>query len=274
MAAILQAYVTTLLYSGCLFFWLSTRNWHHFNQSRRMSQLQAARLEQLQVEMQTQRLRQRGLEEKHGTRASLRQRVDGAAASRVAALQELKRKEGTVTTSISNLCSGIEEMRARVAQANRAAFGAIRQQVARHFAQLVPSMEVDMTADDPEQLDNGVSFRIRSRSKDVATGAAEAEVGWREGLQELSGGQRTLLKISVLLAVAKYRPSMVVLMDEVDASLDEHNTGRVASMLKEMSKTMQVVAISHRAEFHRLADHMVQLHKSHDQTVAKPVSLR
>ena len=74
---------------------------------------------------------------------------------------------------------------------------------------------------------------------------------------------------AVYLAAAKYRPSLVLLMDEVDAALDEHNTQRVAAMLKEVARTSQVVAISHHKEFHELADHMVHLSKASDHTVVR-----
>ena len=81
--------------------------------------------------------------------------------------------------------------------------------------------------------------------------------------------QRAMLKISALLAVARYRPSLVVLFDEVDAALDEHNTGRIGAMLKELSRSAQVVAVSHRPEFQKLADHTVRLAKSADHTVVR-----
>ena len=86
-------------------------------------------------------------------------------------------------------------------------------------------------------------------------------------LEELSGGQRTLLKLSLLLAVAHHRPSLFILLDEVDAALDEANTIRVASLIKELSRTTQVVAVSHRAQFMRFADHIVRLSKAGDMTV-------
>ena len=71
---------------------------------------------------------------------------------------------------------------------------------------------------------------------------------------------------SLLLAVAQHRPSMVLLMDEVDAALDEVNAKRVAELLKEISKTSQVIAISHRVEFQKVADHFVELRKNGSYT--------
>ena len=120
-------------------------------------------------------------------------------------------------------------------------------------------MEVGVVCDDPGQLaESGAHFRLRIKG---TTG------GWLDGPQELSGGQRTLLNLSLLLAIAQHRPSMVLLMDEVDAALDESNASRVASLLKELSKTVQVIAISHRPEMHRAADHIVRLTKDKGFTV-------
>uniref|UniRef100_A0A6U5LFS3 RecF/RecN/SMC N-terminal domain-containing protein n=1 Tax=Calcidiscus leptoporus TaxID=127549 RepID=A0A6U5LFS3_9EUKA len=91
---------------------------------------------------------------------------------------------------------------------------------------------------------------------------------WREDLRELSGGQRTLMHLSMLLAVARYRPGMVLLLDEIDAALDEANAARIGSLLASIAAHTQVVAISHRPEFLALAHKLIHLHKSHDQTVA------
>ena len=86
-------------------------------------------------------------------------------------------------------------------------------------------------------------------------------------MNELSGGQRTLLNLALLLAVAGHRPSMIILVDEVDAALDESNAARVATLLKELSKRSQVIAVSHRAEFQRAADHVVRLRKVQGHTI-------
>ena len=57
------------------------------------------------------------------------------------------------------------------------------------------------------------------------------------------------------------------LLDEIDAALDESNAARVADLLRELSATCQVIAISHRVELHRAASHLVRLHKEKDYTL-------
>ena len=66
---------------------------------------------------------------------------------------------------------------------------------------------------DGSSLGGQISFLIRNRA--VGGVHADSNGEWRSGLAELSGGQRTLLNISLLLALAKYCPSAVLLLDEV-----------------------------------------------------------
>ena len=67
--------------------------------------------------------------------------------------------------------------------------------------------------------------------------------------------------------VAQHRPSMVLLLDEIDAALDDVNAGKVAALLHRLSAKTQVLAISHRPEFQRLADHTLKLAKRGEHTV-------
>ena len=227
------------------------------------------RLDRLELSLKTRRAERRELRRAHGGVSALKEALaaQGGRAAQLALLNELQRKEATVTATLRKLNEGIETNKSRVAAANAHAFATIRAQVAASFGALVPSKVVDLHCEDPEHLDAAaVEFRLRDRPASGDRGGGGA---WRAGVDELSGGQRTLLNLSVYLAAAKYRPSLVLLMDEVDAALDEHNTQRVAAMLKEVARTSQVVAISHHTEFHELADHMVHLSKASDHTVVR-----
>lgn len=232
-----------------------------------------ARRRELELELQTLKRRREELEKRHGSLTELRRRLGSRASSRASqlnALNELRQKQQTVATSIENLVAGISQMQSRVVCANDEAFEAVRRHSKAHFESLVPAMEVELVREERGGGNGGegtpsaglaASFRIRNRA---TTDEASA---WRSGLHELSGGQRTLLNISLLLAVVKHRPSTLLLFDEIDAALDEHNTGRVAALLKELSADSQVIAVSHRKEFHSLADRIVQLNKVQNFTL-------
>ena len=61
----------------------------------------------------------------------------------------------------------------------------------------------------------------------------------------LSGGEKALAAVALLMAIFRYQPSPFCVMDEVDAPLDESNIGRLTKLLKEMSEQTQFVVITH-----------------------------
>ena len=61
----------------------------------------------------------------------------------------------------------------------------------------------------------------------------------------LSGGEKALAAVALLMAIFRYQPSPFCVMDEVDAPLDESNIGRLTKLVKEMSAHTQFIVITH-----------------------------
>jgi chromosome segregation protein len=61
----------------------------------------------------------------------------------------------------------------------------------------------------------------------------------------LSGGEKALAAVALLMAIFRYQPSPFCVMDEVDAPLDEANVGRLARLVAEMSANTQFIMITH-----------------------------
>jgi chromosome segregation protein len=61
----------------------------------------------------------------------------------------------------------------------------------------------------------------------------------------LSGGEKALAALSLLMAIFKYQPSPFCVLDEVDAPLDEANIGRMMNLIKEMAIDTQFIIITH-----------------------------
>jgi structural maintenance of chromosome 2 len=55
---------------------------------------------------------------------------------------------------------------------------------------------------------------------------------WKESLTELSGGQRSLLALSLVLALCRFKPAPIYILDEVDAALDLNHTQNIGAMIK------------------------------------------
>ena len=67
---------------------------------------------------------------------------------------------------------------------------------------------------------------------------------WKEGLTELSGGQRSLVALSLILALLQYHPAPIYILDEVDAALDAHHTKNIGHIIKTRFKTAQFIVVS------------------------------
>ena len=70
----------------------------------------------------------------------------------------------------------------------------------------------------------------------------------------LSGGEKALTAIALLLAIFRFQPSPFCVLDEVDAPLDEVNTGRYAQMIKSMSLSTQFLLITHSKKTMEVCD--------------------
>ena len=89
----------------------------------------------------------------------------------------------------------------------------------------------------------GTQAKLRPPDGDFLKGL-EVKVGfngmWKESLTELSGGQRSLVALSLILAMLKYKPAPLYILDEVDAALDLSHTQNIGNMLKAHFKNSQV----------------------------------
>ncbi len=70
----------------------------------------------------------------------------------------------------------------------------------------------------------------------------------------LSGGERSLTSLALIAAIIHHNPSPFILMDEVDAALDEANSKRMANVLSELRKQTQFVIITHNRTIMNIAD--------------------
>ena len=67
---------------------------------------------------------------------------------------------------------------------------------------------------------------------------------WKDSLAELSGGQRSLVALSLILAMLLFKPAPLYILDEVDAALDLSHTEHIGVMLKKHFKSSQFIIVS------------------------------
>ena len=95
----------------------------------------------------------------------------------------------------------------------------------------------------PEDLMNaGVDVEARPPGKRV------------KRLSLLSGGERSLVAVALLVAIFKARPSPFYVMDEVEAALDDTNLGRLLGVFEELREKSQLIVITHQKRTMEIAD--------------------
>lgn len=77
---------------------------------------------------------------------------------------------------------------------------------------------------------------------------------WKESLTELSGGQRSLVALSLILALLKYNPAPLYILDEVDAALDQNHTQNTGTMIKKHFGRSQFIIVSLKDDMFRNAN--------------------
>jgi chromosome segregation protein len=105
------------------------------------------------------------------------------------------------------------------------------------------SAYLEMTGED--LLDTGITIMARPPGKKNAT------------IHLLSGGEKALTAIALVFSIFRLNPAPFCMLDEVDAPLDDANTGRYARMVKEMSEQVQFIFITHNKITMEMADHLM-----------------
>ncbi len=124
-------------------------------------------------------------------------------------------------------------------------FDLVNSHMQRMYPRLFPGGKayLEMTGDD--LLTAGVTIMARPPGKRVSS------------IQLLSGGEKALTAVALVLAIFELNPAPFCLLDEVDAPLDDANVGRFCDLIKDMSKHVQFVFITHNKSTMSYADHML-----------------
>ncbi|CCE62594.1 hypothetical protein TPHA_0C04440 [Tetrapisispora phaffii CBS 4417] len=96
-------------------------------------------------------------------------------------------------------------------------------------------------------LPNSFAKLVPSEGKDITEGLeVKIKLGklWKESLVELSGGQRSLIALSLIMALLQFRPAPMYILDEVDAALDLSHTQNIGHLIKTRFKGSQFIVVS------------------------------
>ena len=126
-------------------------------------------------------------------------------------------------------------------------FGAAFADTQAAFAEVFPVLfpggtgSIELTNPD-DLLTTGIEVSVRPAGKKI------------ERLSLLSGGERSLAAVALLVAIFKARPSPFYILDEVEAALDDANLGRLLTLFQDLRQNSQLIIITHQKRTMEIAD--------------------
>ena len=204
--------------------------------------------------------------------AELREQLNNIGAINLEALDELEQLETRFEKlsgqyrDLVEAKASLERITQRINADSRQLFLSTVETVRGHFQELFRRLfgggEADIVVDEAEDvLECGIEIVARPPGKEACS------------ISLLSGGEKTLTCVALLLAVFRSKPSPFCILDEVDAALDEANIGRFTAVLREFLSFTQFIVITHSKKTMSGADTLYGV-TMEESGVSKRVSVR
>ncbi|GAP51318.1 chromosome segregation protein SMC [Streptomyces azureus] len=162
----------------------------------------------------------------------------------------------------ADLLQVVKEVDERVEQVFTEAYRDTAREFEGVFSRLFPGGEGRLILTDPDHmLTTGVDVEARPPGKKV------------KRLSLLSGGERSLTAVALLVSIFKARPSPFYVMDEVEAALDDTNLQRLIRIMQELQEASQLIVITHQKRTMEVADALYGVSMQGDG-VSKVISQR
>jgi chromosome segregation protein len=174
----------------------------------------------------------------------LRERVENFGAINMRALEEyqelderyqfMNRQRADIEQSIADTQKAIAEINRRSIEQFQDAYSKIRENFIEVFQSLFKGGQCDLRLlDEGDVLESGIDIIAQPPGKRL------------QNVLLLSGGEKALTALALLIAIFRYRPSPFCVLDEVDAPLDDANITRFTQLISELSTETQFVIITH-----------------------------
>ncbi|RZT13775.1 condensin subunit Smc [Mycobacterium sp. BK558] len=174
-------------------------------------------------------------------------RVNPLALEEFAALEErynfLSTQLEDVKAARKDLLDVVADVDARILQVFSEAYADVEREFSQVFSTLFPGGEGRLLLTDPsDMLTTGIEVEARPPGKKI------------KRLSLLSGGEKSLTAVAMLVAIFRARPSPFYVMDEVEAALDDVNLRRLISLFEQLREVSQLIVITHQKPTMEIAD--------------------
>lgn len=157
--------------------------------------------------------------------------------------QYLVEQLADVQASKADLLSIVDDIDDTMRDVFMDAFADTKQAFDEVFPVLFPGGTGSLSLSEPDNpLTTGVDVSVRPRGKKI------------ERLSLLSGGERSLAAVALLIAIFVARPSPFYILDEIEAALDDANLGRLLEVMESLRADSQLIIITHQKRTMEIAD--------------------
>jgi chromosome segregation protein len=226
----------------------------------------------LRADMLIERLVDEALTAEEETCRALRERIEQMGPVNMMALEEYKEtaeRHGFLATQRMDLIDSIENTQDTIKEIDQIsrtkfdeAFARINENFAHVFSRLFQGGNAFLRLTDQEnQAESGLEIVASPPGKKL------------QNVLLLSGGEKALTALALLVGIFEFQPSPFCVLDEVDAPLDETNVGRLADLLHSLSKDTQFLLVTHSKRMMQAAD-MIYGVTMQEPGVSKVVSVR
>ncbi len=226
----------------------------------------------LRADVELQRIADEALAAEEETCRTLRQRIEQMGPVNMMALDEYKEtaeRHAFLETQRKDLIESIENTQETIKEIDQIsrtkfdeAFARINENFALVFSRLFQGGQAFLRLTDAEnQAESGLEIVASPPGKKL------------QNVLLLSGGEKALTALALLVGIFQFQPSPFCVLDEVDAPLDETNVGRLADLLHTLSKDTQFLLVTHSKRMMQSAD-MIYGVTMQEPGVSKVVSVR
>mgnify|MGYP000323890465 CR=1 FL=1 len=156
----------------------------------------------------------------------------------------LDSQHNDLTLAISTLEAAIEKIDKESRQKFKNTFEQVNIDLKNLFPKVFGGGKAYLELTGTDMLDSGVTIMAQPPGKKNST------------IHLLSGGEKALTALSLVFAIFKLNPAPFCMLDEVDAPLDDANVSRFCNLVREMSRTVQFIYISHNKIAMEMASHL------------------
>ena len=164
--------------------------------------------------------------------------------------EELRERFRFLTEQKEDLEASVGQLRDAISRINRTSrkrfretFDAVNERFQKNFPRMFRGGKASLGLTESEDvLEAGIEIMAQPPGKRL------------QSVNLLSGGEKTMTAIALLVSVFQVRPSPFFLLDEVDAALDDANVGRFNEIVKEMAQDSQFLLITHNKRTIQIAD--------------------